>query len=60
MGIIKNFFNRIISEDQPAPTRTLGRNEPCWCGSGKKYKKCHLEEDAKKRSKSFSMNCGPT
>jgi hypothetical protein len=20
----------------------LGRNEPCWCGSGKKYKKCHL------------------
>jgi hypothetical protein len=19
-----------------------GRNEPCWCGSGKKYKKCHL------------------
>ena len=23
----------------------LGRNEPCWCGSGKKYKKCHLNED---------------
>jgi len=20
---------------------TLGRNDPCWCGSGKKYKKCH-------------------
>jgi preprotein translocase subunit SecA len=20
---------------------TLGRNEPCWCGSGKKYKNCH-------------------
>jgi len=19
----------------------IGRNEPCWCGSGKKYKKCH-------------------
>lgn len=19
----------------------LGRNDPCWCGSGKKYKKCH-------------------
>ena len=19
----------------------LGRNEPCWCGSGKKYKRCH-------------------
>jgi hypothetical protein len=23
----------------------LGRNEPCHCGSGKKYKKCHLEKD---------------
>ena len=19
----------------------IGRNEPCWCGSGKKFKKCH-------------------
>ncbi len=23
----------------------LGRNDDCWCGSGKKYKKCHLEFD---------------
>ncbi len=22
-------------------TKTVGRNEPCPCGSGKKYKKCH-------------------
>ena len=22
-----------------------GRNDPCWCGSGLKYKKCHLNED---------------
>lgn len=22
--------------------RGLGRNDPCWCGSGRKYKKCHL------------------
>ena len=22
-----------------------GRNDPCWCGSGKKYKKCHLISD---------------
>lgn len=21
--------------------RKVGRNEPCWCGSGKKYKRCH-------------------
>ena len=24
-----------------------GRNDPCWCGSGKKYKKCHYEFDRK-------------
>jgi hypothetical protein len=23
----------------------LGRNDPCWCGSGKKFKKCHLGKD---------------
>jgi methionyl aminopeptidase len=22
-----------------------GRNDPCWCGSGKKYKKCHMHAD---------------
>jgi NADPH-dependent ferric siderophore reductase len=26
-------------------SRKLGRNERCWCGSGKKYKKCHLDLD---------------
>ena len=25
----------------------IGRNDPCWCGSGKKYKKCHEAFDAK-------------
>ncbi|MCJ7549685.1 MAG: SEC-C domain-containing protein, partial [Anaerolineae bacterium] len=23
----------------------LSRNEPCWCGSGKKYKQCHMRQD---------------
>ncbi len=26
----------------------LGRNKNCWCGSGKKYKKCHLNRDQQK------------
>jgi len=25
-----------------------GRNDPCWCGSGKKYKNCHLNSDNEK------------
>lgn len=27
--------------------KLLGRNDPCWCGSGKKYKTCHSEFDNK-------------
>jgi len=27
--------------------KKLGRNEPCWCGSSKKYKKCHWAADRK-------------
>jgi preprotein translocase subunit SecA len=29
---------RVVSEHQK-----VGRNDPCWCGSGKKFKKCHGE-----------------
>ena len=31
------------SEHQPyvRKERKMGRNEPCWCGSGKKFKQCH-------------------
>ena len=28
-------------DNEPVP----GRNDPCWCGSGKKYKKCHAAID---------------
>jgi len=23
----------------------IGRNDPCWCGSGKKWKKCHYPQE---------------
>lgn len=25
--------------------RLPGRNDPCWCGSGRKYKSCHMQQD---------------
>jgi preprotein translocase subunit SecA len=28
---------RTVKRDHP----DVGRNDPCWCGSGKKFKKCH-------------------
>ncbi len=39
----------VAVEEAPAPVEQrrvdaneqLGRNDPCWCGSGKKFKKCH-------------------
>ncbi len=35
---------------RPTPKQTskptIGRNDPCYCGSGKKYKKCHMNEDS--------------
>jgi uncharacterized protein len=30
----------VHSKGAPAPTKKVGRNDPCPCGSGKKYKKC--------------------
>jgi preprotein translocase subunit SecA len=41
-----------VEEEEPEPVQVveqrrvdehqqLGRNDPCWCGSGKKFKKCH-------------------
>lgn len=33
--------------NQPLPTAKkseVGRNDPCWCGSGKKWKKCHYPQ----------------
>lgn len=27
-------------------TERPGRNDPCWCGSEVKYKKCHLQSDS--------------
>src|SRR5207247_2538640 len=31
--------------DPAADRRKIGRNDPCWCGSGKKYKKCHGKDE---------------
>ena len=43
---IDNFSEESGNED--TKPRKLGRNEPCHCGSRRKYKKCCLEEDMKK------------
>ncbi len=40
----RRFFLPPVSAPARRPERP-GRNDPCWCGSGKKYKRCHLGVD---------------
>ena len=51
-GNIVSEVNAEVSGEQgsaaPRPVRSgpkVGRNDPCPCGNGKKYKKCHMEQD---------------
>jgi preprotein translocase subunit SecA len=31
----------VVAQRRVAENEAIGRNDPCWCGSGKKFKKCH-------------------
>ena len=31
----------VAHQASEGPMRKIGRNDPCYCGSGKKYKRCH-------------------
>jgi preprotein translocase subunit SecA len=31
----------VVEQRRVDENEQLGRNDPCWCGSGKKFKKCH-------------------
>ena len=53
MGILNKLFG--MKKTEPIPK--LGRNDLCWCGSGKKYKKCHMELDMKKNSRFRASAC---
>lgn len=42
----------VLTPESP-PRKKPTRNEPCWCGSGAKYKKCHLETDQTKAREEY-------
>lgn len=42
---LTSWFRKMFSRPERPQEVELGRNELCWCGSGKKYKKCHLPQD---------------
>ena len=39
---ITNQNSEVVSRQSSVVSQNIGRNDPCFCGSGKKYKKCHL------------------
>jgi len=52
----RNYFKQLVydSMSDTPPKRTpvrvakkVGRNEPCHCGSGRKYKKCCLSKEGR-------------
>ncbi|HVM32935.1 MAG TPA: SEC-C metal-binding domain-containing protein [bacterium] len=43
----------MADQDWQARLKT-GRNDDCPCGSGKKYKKCHLQADEKAQSEALA------
>lgn len=53
MGLIEKVMGIFKGPDRNV---SLGRNESCWCGSGKKYKHCHLDRD-RRRLQSSGRNC---
>ena len=37
----------LLTHFRPLERRDLGRNDPCWCGSGRKYKVCHRNNETR-------------
>jgi hypothetical protein len=46
---LASWFRNLMSPRPRGPHAEMGRNDLCWCGSGKKYKRCHLKSDELKR-----------
>jgi uncharacterized protein YecA (UPF0149 family) len=57
MGILKNIADYFFPAGDSMPENLPGRNEACWCGSGKKYKKCHFHDDEEKLRKKCASSC---
>lgn len=67
MGLLDRLFTKKLNKtaDEAPPAKRPLRNESCWCGSGLKYKKCHMDEDQRyltqKKDKELSakQSCSP-
>ena len=60
MRFFEKVVNYFASGEEDVQPENRGRNDDCWCGSGRKYKKCHLEEDERKLRAKYTVKCGKT
>ncbi len=60
MKILKSIVHYFVGKEEDCQPRNLGRNDACWCGSGRKYKRCHLAEDERSLSSKYAASCGKT
>ncbi len=56
MGFLDKIVRKVLKQPPPDALR-LSRNDPCWCGSGKKYKRCHYDSD-RRFFQSRGNSCG--
>lgn len=60
MGLLSALSGFFKTSEVQREVKIPDRNDPCWCGSGKKYKKCHIFEDERRARIKSLMNCGST
>jgi uncharacterized protein YecA (UPF0149 family) len=44
-------LNRVFPPKSDDVRGSVNRNDACWCGSGRKYKACHMDADEKKKER---------
>ena len=57
MDLLKRLFG--IGKS-PVAAAAPGRNESCWCGSGLKYKRCHMSSDQSRPRACPRTRCATT
>jgi alkaline phosphatase len=57
---LRKSLKRLVLGPEHKAIPVMGRNDRCWCGSGKKYKACHLGSDDRKRLAERSAMGGPS
>jgi hypothetical protein len=54
-GDICRYKNKFFYDDEPIAVTKIGRNQKCYCGSGKKYKKCCLMIDEEYKNTEYYL-----